>query len=134
MKINKIDYDVAVYDIEGYFLFSTDNKKQLHQLGLTTDQITYYKNYNANSVDVYQLRFLRKDLTGEHTLFPLRIGDISNLSNNNVLVAKYFNDRFICSYNSVAEASRKTKIAESLIHQSINKNCKTKNFNFKTIK
>lgn len=133
MKISKIDYDVAVYDIEGYFLFSTNNKKDLHDLGITSDQITYYKNYNANYISCYQLRFLRKDLHGEHTLFPLRIGDISNLSNNNVLVAKYFNDRFITSYNSISEASKKTKISESCIYQSINKQCKTKGFNFKVL-
>jgi len=89
MTINKIDYDIAVYDIEGHFLFSTNNKKDLHNLGITTDQITYYKNYNANYISCYQLRFLRTDLHGEQTLFPLKIGDISDLNNSNVLVAKF---------------------------------------------
>jgi len=119
MEINKIDYIIGIYDLEGHFIDSSDNSEYLEkEFELTKQIIRSYKTCLSTSVKNYQLVF--KPVLTKSCILPVIIGDVtkSNHGVKRIPIAKYYKDKLICVYFSMSEAEELTNINKGNISRS----------------
>lgn len=101
---------IAMYDLEGHLLevYEIDTVFSLEKrLKMPTNTIYgCIKGFRLQS----KLRQFRLVQTGLKAI--IKIGDVSSLTvgQSNKAVHKYYKDKYICSYNSLKEASDKNNI------------------------
>lgn len=112
---------IAVYDLEGYFIdsFEVDSLVELENiLNINNGGISGCLSGKQLSSNGFQFKKVisNKIIT--------KIGDVSNIHVGQSIkqVHKYYNDKYICTYNNINIASEKNKIEIS----SISKNCNNK--------
>jgi len=122
-------YNVAIYDLEGNFITSTFGIEEASNLtGADRNLISCIVNGKNTKGNDFQFRRFEKE--------PIRkIGNVLSIVKgmDQRPVAKYFEDKLICVYNSIREAESKTKIDVGSIHQSCTDKCRAGIFNFKFI-
>jgi len=135
MEINKIEYEIGVYDLEGHFIDSSDDWEYLEkQFNLFKTNIRIGLLKNSSIISNYQLVLKNKNI--ESSVLPLCVGNVTTLitgGNKQKAVAKYYNDKLICVYNSISEASSLTFIPQGSISQSCISGWKSNAFQFKYI-
>lgn len=135
MEVNKIEYEIGIYDLEGHFIDSTDNWEcLLSEFNLSKENVRIGIIKNSVIFDKFQLRLKEKNKIS--SVLPLAIGNVTDLSNvgdKEKPVAKYYKDKLICVYKSVSEASKNTYISQGSISQSCISGFKSNVFNFKYI-
>jgi hypothetical protein len=125
---NKIDMKIAMYDLEGNLLELFEELETVRELEIRL-------NYSLNSIHnvikgtSHQSKgrqFLR---FSDQSKFPLKVGDVTRLNSGMTYesIGKYYNDKFICSYGSLREASEKNNISSVKISQCCSGRRKTTN-------
>lgn len=119
MEINKIDYEIGIYDLEGHFIDSSDNWEYIEaEFGLTKELIRSYKAHLSTSLKNYQLVF--KPILVESSIMPALVGDVTKTSHGikRIPIGKYYKDKLICVYSSISEAEELTNINKGNISRS----------------
>ena len=122
MEINKINYEIGVYDLESHFIDSSESYEYLEkEFEITKQQIRTYKTQLLTSIKNYQLVF--KPVLINSASLPILAGDITKSihGTKRIPVAKYYKDKLICVYFSMSEAEELTNINRGNISNS----CKT---------
>lgn len=135
MKINNIEYEIGIYDLEGNFIDSTDDWDVLEkEFSLNKNTVRSALAYGSLIVSTYQLKFNNKQVI---TLkFPLKLGSVYNVNAGGKPekpVAKYYKNKLISIYKTILEAEEKTGITRGGICNSCNKGYKAGIYTFKYI-
>jgi hypothetical protein len=135
-SVNNIEYRVnssalRVYDYEGNFLSDYPTAKIAEEnLKIGSISTSISSVFNGTSLHCYGLQFRR--LTEFTTIYKLpSLYDVERP--DTVPVAKYFNNRLICVYNSVSEAAFKNNILPVDIGYILDGNTKFNCFTYKRI-
>lgn len=105
--------DVGVYDLEGNYLETIlqTNSKDLFEL-FNIDYSGVMNLLSAGSKYQFKKLFKGKALK--------QVGDISNVLNTQInKVHKYYNGRYICTYNNMTQAAEKNNLEISGISRAI---------------
>jgi len=120
--------EVLLFDNQGYFLqeFSSISEcaRAIKSHQPQVNRVISGEDLSANG---FQIRKKHAKIN------PKRIGDLSKERADTVIVGKYWNDKLICVYPSINEASLITGIGSGNISESITKGYKCKGFRFKSI-
>ena len=135
MKINDIEYEIGIYDLEGNFIDSTSDWDVLEkEFKINKTNVKSYLNCNSSFTGSYQLKFINTKLIS--VKFPVRIGDVIGLNNAGKPerpIAKYYKNKLITIYKTINEAEEKTKINRGTIFYSCTKGFKAGVYTFKYI-
>ena len=134
MEINKIDYEIGIYDLEGHFIDSTDSWEYLEkEFKLPEVHVRNYLTMNSNYIDIYQLKLRKVNIKSS---LPVQIGNVvysQSSGKKKAPVGKYYKNALVSVYTSINEASELSNIDKGSIHKSISKGCRAKGFKFKYI-
>lgn len=133
MEINKIEYKIGVYDLEGHFIDSSDSWEYLEkEFDLQKSDIKNYIHRNSNFTGIYQLKIIIKNHSRG---LPNTIGNVDsrNSGMHKRPVAKYYNDKLISVYPDMNKAGDLTGISPGNIASSCIKGHKAGAFTFKYI-
>lgn len=111
---------IAMYDLEGHLLevFDVATIVELEKK-LDIPQGSLNNCLNGSVLSTINKQF--RELKGKKRLIN-RIGDISYCNSSHLKpIHKYYNGKYICSYDSANEASEKNKVAASGINRCCNK-------------
>jgi len=119
---------VLLFDMQGFFLEEFNSISECaYIIGASQPQISNVISGQHLSVNGFQVRKKFENRNIE------KIGDITGRRANTTIVGKYWNDRLICTYDSILSAAEKTGIDPGSISGSIIPGYKCNGFTFKIL-